>query len=148
MERTRLAPTVGIAACLVLLVALVVPYVLIQTPGIASTYYAAGPINPLFAGLFAMVALLAFAAGRQDRTDPAVAAATALVFGLFGALFCLLWLAGDPGSVILNLDLSPGSQAGESAFVQNLQYHPYVVLVVSLVVPASAGWYAHELGFF
>lgn len=146
MERTRLAPTVGIVACLALIAALVVPYPLIRTPGIAGAYYATGPINPLFAGLFALVALLAFAAGRNDRTDPVLAAATALVFGAFGALFCLLWLVNDPGTVILNLDLSPNSGAGESEFVRNLQYHPYVVLVLSLLVPASAAWYARELG--
>ena len=146
MERTRLAPTVGIVACLALLAVLVVPYLLIRTPGIAGAYYAAGPINPLFAGLFALVALLALAAGRQDRTDPVIAAATALVFGAFGAVFCLLWLGGDPGTVILNLDLSPDSPAGESGLVRTLQYHPYVVVLVSLLVPASAVWYARELG--
>jgi hypothetical protein len=146
MERTRLAPTVGIAACLALLVALVVPYLLIETPGIASTYYGAGPINPLFAGLFALVALLALAAGRQDRTDPVIAAAVALVFGAFGALFCVLWAINRPEDVVLSLDLSPGSAAGESPVVRNLQYHPAVTTLVSLVVPASAAWYARELG--
>jgi hypothetical protein len=145
MERTRLPPTVGIVACLALLAALVVPYLLIQTPRIAAAYYATSLINPLFAGLFGMVTLLAFAAGRQDRTDPPVAAAAALAFGTFATLICLLWLLSDPQSIILSVDLSPGSQAGENPLVRNLQYHPYVVVLVSLVLPASAVWYARAL---
>ncbi|MFD1512099.1 DUF7548 family protein [Halomarina rubra] len=146
MERTRLAPTVGIVACVVLLVALVVPYLLVRTPGIVATYYGTSLINPLFAGLFAVVALLGFAAGREERTDPVVAAAVSLVFGAFGLLICVLWVASDPGVIIFNLDLSPESGAGESSLVRSLEYHPYVVALVALVVPVSAGWYARELG--
>jgi hypothetical protein len=146
MERTRLAPTVGIVACLLLVVMLVVPYLLIRTPRIAATYYGSGPINPLFAGLWAVVALLAFAAGRQDRTDPVLAAATALAFGAFALAFCVLWLLSNPQDVILGLDLSPDSPTGESQFVRNLQYHPPLLSLVAFVVPASAGWYAYELG--
>ncbi|MWG35832.1 DUF7548 family protein [Halomarina oriensis] len=148
MERTRLAPTVGIVACLVLLGVLVVPYLLIQTPGIAAAYYATTLINPLFAGLFALVTLLALAAGRQRRTDPAIAAAVGLVFGAFAALICLVWTLSGPQEILLNVDLSPGSGSGESPFVQSLQYHPYLVVGLSFVPPLSAGWYASELGLF
>ncbi|WP_254537562.1 DUF7548 family protein [Halomarina litorea] len=138
MERTRLAPTVGIAACLALVVVLVVPFALVRTPGAVATYYSSGAVNPLFAGLFALVAVIVFAAGREDRSDPALAAGAALVFGLFIVAFCVVWLASGPTEVILSLD--------ETGLVQTLQYHPYVVTLVSLFVPAAAAWYARALG--
>lgn len=137
MERTRLVPTVGIVACLAFVFVLTVPYVVISTPGAASAYYATGPISPLFAGLFALVAVIVFAAAREGRSDPALSAGAALVFGTFVAAFCLLWLASGPGEVILSLD-EPG--------VEWLQYHPYAVAVASLTIPASGAWYARALG--
>jgi hypothetical protein len=138
MERTRLAPTVGIVASLAFVAVLAVPFLLVQTPGAVTTYYSTGLVSPLFAGLFALVAVIVFAAGRQDRSDPAIVAGAALVFGLFILLFCLLWLAGGPSDVILALD--------EQGPVQSLQYHPYLITLVALVVPIAAGWYARALG--
>ncbi len=138
MERTRLAPTVGIAACLVFVAVLVVPFALVATPGAVTTYYSTGLVSPLFAGLFALIGVIVFAAGREDRSDPALAAGAALVFGGFIVLFAVLWLAGGPSDVILSLD--------EGGLVESLQYHPYVVLLVSLAIPAAAAWYARVLG--
>ena len=137
MERTDLAPTAGIVACLAFVFALTVPYAVISTPGAASSYYAVGPISPLFAGLFALVAVIVFAAAREGRSDPALSAGVALVFGAFVAAFCLLWLASGPGEVVLSLD-EPG--------VEWLQYHPVAVALVSLAVPVCGAWYARVLG--
>lgn len=137
MERTRLAPTVGIVACLALVFVLTVPYGVVSTPGAVSAYYATGAISPLFAGLFALVSVIVFAAGREGRSDPALSAGAALVFSLFILAFCLLWLAAGPSEVILSLD-EPG--------VEWLQYHPYAVVLAALAVPASAAWYVRALG--
>lgn len=138
MDRTRLAPTVGIAACLVFVAVLLVPFVLVSTPGAVTTYYSVGLVNPLFAGLFALVGIIVFAAGREERSDPALTAGAALVFGVFIVLVCLLWLAGGPSEVVLSLD--------EGEIVEALQYHPYAVTLASLLVPAAAAWYVRALG--
>lgn len=138
MEAARLAPTAGIAACLAFLVALVVPYLLVATPGAVNTYYGVAALNPLFAGLFALVTVIVFAAGREDRSDPALAAGAALVLGGAVVLFVVVWLLGDPATVVLSLD--------ESGPVQYLQYHPVALLVVALALPASAAWYVRALG--
>ena len=78
MEVARLAPTVGIAACLAVLAGLVVPYLFLD-PGAVGTYYAAGAINPLFGGLFA------------------------LVVGLFLVGLLAVWAASVPVSLVLGL---------------------------------------------
>lgn len=135
MEAVRLAPTVGIVACLAVLAGLAAPYLLVSDPGAVGTYYGIGPFNPLFAGLFALVGLVVFAAGRQDRTDPALAAGAALVLGLFGAAMTVAWAASVPGALVFQL--------GENTLVE---YHRAVLVVVTLAVPAAAGWYARALG--
>jgi len=135
MEAVRLAPTAGVVACLAVLAGLAAPYLLVTDPGAVGVYYAAGAFNPLFAGLFALVGLVVFAAGRQDRTDPSLAAGTALVLGLFGAGLTLVWAASVPVSVVFQL--------GTNAL---LEYHRVALVLLALAVPGAAGWYARALG--
>lgn len=137
MEGRRLAPLVGIVGSVALLVLLALPSLLITTPGAVASYYTA-PLDPLFAGLFALVAVIVLAAGREERSDPAVAAGAALVLGLFVVLIVGLWVAGGPADVVLGLE--------EEGPVRLLQYHPLVTLVVALSLPASAAWYSRALG--
>lgn len=139
MEGRRLAPLVGIVGSVALLVLLALPYALITTPGAVAGYYTA-PLDPLFAGLFALVAVIVLAAGREERSDPAVAAGAALVLGVFVVLIVGLWVAGAPADVVLGLE--------EEGPVRLLRYHPAVTLAVSLALPASAGWYSRTLGLF
>jgi hypothetical protein len=137
MEGRRLAPLVGIVAAVTLLASLALPYLLVATPGAVGGYYSAS-LDPLFAGLFALVAVIVLAAGREERSDPAVAAGAALVLGVFALLIVGVWVLGSPADVILGLE--------EQGAVRLLRFHPAVTLVVTAVLPASAAWYARALG--
>ena len=89
MEQVRLAPLVGVVGCLGVLGALAYPYA-VGGVGV-SAYYASGPVNPLVAGLLAVVGIIVFAAGREGRTDPGFAAGAGLVFGVAIVLVLLAW---------------------------------------------------------
>ncbi|MFB6142725.1 MAG: hypothetical protein ABEJ30_05220 [Halorientalis sp.] len=127
MDDLRLAPTAGIAASLAVLAALAVPYVL-GVVGVES-YYGSGSVNPLLAGLFALVAVIVFAAGREGRSDPQLAAGVALALGAFTVLVTLAWA----------LTVRPDA----AQFSVN---HRWLVVGVAALVPLSAGWYARALG--
>lgn len=133
MDDVRLAPMVGIITCVSVMLVLAVPYVLLS-PGAVSTYYATGAFNPLFAGLFALVCVVIFAAGRSQRSDPALAAGVCLVFGLFIAGFTTVWAVTVPESLVF-------SYPTNAAF----EYHRYVLVLVSLAIPISAAWYTRSL---
>lgn len=125
MDRLRLAPAIGVLACLAFLAALVVPF---QSPG-AGTYYASGALNPLIAGLFAVVTLIVFAAGRQDRTDPLTAAGIALAFGLVIVLTAFVW-----------------ATTARTDVLAITSYHRHVLVGTGAIIPLVAAWYARELG--
>ena len=92
MDQTKAAPTVGIAGCLLVLAVVMWPY-LLETASAVSTYYGSGAVTPLAAGLLAFVSVIVFAAGREERSDPATVAGAALVFGLFVLVIAVLPLA-------------------------------------------------------
>lgn len=126
----RYVPVVGIVACLLVLGALAVPFVLADGRQ-AGLYYDSGAITPLLAGLFALVSIVVFAAGREGRSDPALSAGVALTFGLFTAVVSLAWAA------TVRVDVLDSSLAA---------YHPLVLAAVSLALPLTAVWYARSLG--
>ncbi|MFB6309571.1 MAG: hypothetical protein ABEH64_00170 [Salinirussus sp.] len=128
MDGRRAAPLVGIAGCLALVVALAYPYLILGEA--ASTYYSAGSINPLVAGLLALVAIVVFASGREGRTDPGFAAGVGVVFGITILAIVLFW------AVTVRVDII--------AIDPN---HRWVMTVAAAVVPLGAGWFARSLGF-
>lgn len=129
MNTRVLAPTVGIVGSLAFLGALTVPYVLAESTSGVGGYYSSGAINPLVAGLFALVSVIVFAAGRKGRTDPELAAGVALAFGGFMVLVAVAW------ALTVRIDA-----------VQLSANHRWLVVSAALLVPASAGWYARSLG--
>lgn len=129
MNTRRLAPTVGIVGCLAVLGALLAPYLLAESASGVGGYYSSGAINPLVAGLFALVSVIVFAAGRKGRTDPELAAGVTLAFGAFMVLVTVAW------ALTARIDA-----------VQLSANHRWLVVVTALVVPASATWYARSLG--
>ena len=137
MEATRLAPTVGIVASLLVLAVLAVPYLLVDAGSAVGAYYAAGAINPLVVGLFALVAVMVLAAGLEERSSPDVVAGAAIVVGTFMFALSTLWALTVPVSLVQQLS---------TATV--LQYHRGALVVSSLAVPVSAGWYARALRIF
>ncbi|MFB6117585.1 hypothetical protein [Halosegnis sp.] len=137
MDEVRAAPTVGIVACLLVVAVLLLPYLLI-TSGVTA-YYDAGAITPLAAGLFALVGVIVFAAGREERTDPSLAAGAGLVFGLFAVLVCGVWAATVPASVPLQL----GTADTISATL--LEFHRFMLVGAAALVAVAGGWYAKTL---
>ena len=137
MEATRLAPTVGIVASTLVLFVLTVPYALVDAGSAVATYYAAGDVNPLVVGLFALVAVMVFAAGREERSSPDLVAGATLVLGGFMFVITLLWALTVPAGLVQQLSTAT-----------ILQYHRSALVVVTAIVPVSAGWYARALRIF
>ncbi|MEF8979258.1 MAG: hypothetical protein V5A39_10360 [Haloarculaceae archaeon] len=126
MEQVRLAPLVGIAGCLAVLGLLAYPYVV--GDGGVGAYYGSGIVNPLMAGLLALVATIIFAAGREGRTDPGFAAGVGLVFGAFIVAMLLAW-AGTA-----RLDTIAISR-----------WHRWITAGFAGLVPAGGLWFARAL---
>jgi hypothetical protein len=132
MDDLKVAPVVGIVGSLLVLAVLVWPY-LQETATAVSAYYASGAVTPLAAGLLAFVSIIVFAAGRQERSDPALVAGAVLVFGLFVFLIALSF------AFTARVDVLGGSSAALSS-------QRWTLAAVALVPLASAGWYARALG--
>lgn len=137
MEATRLAPTVGIVASVLVLVALAAPYLVVDAGRAVATYYASGDVNPLVVGLFALVAVVVFAAGRQERSSPDLVAGAALVLGGFMFVISALWALTVPEGLVQQLSTAT-----------ILQYHRGALVIAATIVPLSAGWYARALRIF
>lgn len=132
----RLAPTVGIAACLAVILVLAIPYAIID-PNAVSTYYGSGAVNPLFAGLFAIVGVIIFAAGREERSAPELAAGIGLVFGIFVLGYTILWAVTVETGVVYTL-----------TSITTFKYHRYALPLTALIIPLSAMWYTRVLELF
>jgi hypothetical protein len=128
------APTVGVLAALTVLAVVTVPYVLIPARDVG-VYYSAPTFVPihLVVGLFAMVAVVVFAAGRNGRTDPPTAAGATVVLGGFMALL-VLWWAVAVGDVVGSFDVTA-----------SFDYHRWLLLVATAAVAASGWWFAREV---
>ena len=72
MDDLRTAPTVGIVGCVLYLVALAVPYLLVETTSAVGAYYDSGALSPVIPGVFALVAIIVFAASIGSGTGEAI----------------------------------------------------------------------------
>jgi hypothetical protein len=143
MEDRRLAPTVGIVASLLVVVLLVVPYGLVDGEAVAN-YYGAGVLSPWVGGLLALVAVVVFAAGREDRTDPETAAGFGLGLGVAAVAVVALWAATVPAEVPLQLTTDE-PLVGPLSTGTVFEYHRWLTAIVGLVIPAAGVWYAKAL---
>jgi hypothetical protein len=132
MDARRAAPTAGLVACLLTLVVLAVPYLVAETPAV-NTYYTAGAITPWATGLFATVGVIVFAAGREERSDPALVAGVGLVLGAFMVVIALAW------ATTVRVDA-----LGTDSPLWS--YHRWVLSAASALAPVSAGLYTRTLG--
>ena len=137
MDDLRTAPTVAIAGCLAYLLVLAVPYLIVETTSAVGAYYGSGALTPVVPGVFALVGVILFAAGREGRTDPSVAAGAGLVLGLFVLGLSVLWAATVPVSLVLGLT--------ESTLIE---HHRWVVVAVAIPIPLGAAWFAWALDVF
>lgn len=130
----RLAPKVGIAAALAVVAAIVYPYFVARGSAVAVYYGTVAVPVYLLDVLFALVAVVAFGSGLRGRTDPQTIAGVTLVIGGFVALLTLWWAISTPPDPII-----------ETARMDELRYHRWVVLAFALAIPASAAWYARSV---
>lgn len=137
MDQLRLVPTVGIVASIAVLGVLAAPYALVEQSSAVGAYFAAGSINPFVIGLFAAVAVIVFAAGREGRSPPDLVAGATLVLGLFMTALAAVWAATVPQSMVTQLSTSAV-----------LGYHRGALVVATLCVPAAAAWYARAQQLF
>jgi len=129
VDSPRSAPLVGIATSLLVIVVLATPYVLTESQT-AGLYYESGVVNPLLAGLLAVPAVVVFAAGRQGRTDRALAAGVTLTLGVFIVTITIAWATTVQFGIV---DASLAS-------------HRWALVTVAMGVPLAGTWYAHALG--
>jgi len=137
MDDLRTAPMVGIVGCLLYLLALAVPYFLVETTSAVGAYYGQGALSPAVPAVFALVGIIVLAAGREGRTDPSLAAGAGLVLGLFILGLSLVWATTVPVSLVLGLT--------EAAIIE---YHRWSVVTVAALIPLGAAWFAKALGLF
>ena len=137
MDDLRTAPTVAIAGCLAYLLVLAVPYLIVETTSAVGAYYGSGALTPAVPAVFALVGVILFAAGREGRTDPGVAAGAGLVLGLFVLGLSVLWAATVPVSLVLGLT--------ESTLIE---HHRWAVVAVAVPIPLGAAWFAWALDVF
>ena len=127
MHSDRVAPLVGIAGCVAVLLALAYPSVTLE--GGAGPYFGSGILNPLVAGLLALVTIIILAAGRQGRTDPGFAAGVAMVFGIAILVVLVAWAATVRVDTVA---IDPN--------------HRWLTAAVAVAIPAGAAWFARTLG--
>lgn len=132
MDGTRAAPTLGVIACLALLAVLALPYGVASVPAV-NAYYAAGTLPAIATGLFGLVGVIVFGAGRQGRSDPALTAGAALVLGAFAFVTAAVWAVTVRPDVL---------GANTAAFAD----HRWAVAAVAALYPAAATWYVRALG--
>lgn len=129
MDHLRTAPLVGIAGCVAVLAVLLAPYLLVDAAGGVGVYYGSGAITPWVAGLFALVSVIVFAAGREGRSDPGLAAGITLVLGVFTVAVALAWATTARVDAVAIVD-----------------YHRWLLVAAAALVPVGAGWFARALG--
>jgi hypothetical protein len=136
MTAERTPPVAGIAASVLVLAVVFGPYLVLAGGELAGlrAYYSHGLVGPWAVSLLALIAVVAFAAGRENRTDPITVAGGTLVFGFVAFVISLAWAASVPGALVL--------QIGTADW---LQYHRWLLVAASAAVFASAGWYVRAL---
>lgn len=136
MTEPRTPPTLGIVACALILVIVALPHLLLSESGAGgiAAYYDHGVVGPWVVTVLTTVALVAFAAGRQDRSDPATIAGATLVFGFFIVGTSLAWALSVPTAFV--------QQLGTETW---LGYHRWVLVGASMLVPIAGVWYAATL---
>lgn len=132
----RTPPTAGILASLAVVSVVALPYVLLSPQAAAGlpTYYDHGLAGPWGPALLSLVALIAFAGGRQRRTPPGTAAGATLVLCLAATLLSVEWALAVQPSVV--------QQLGTADW---LSLHRFLLVGASTLSTLAAAWYAVAL---
>jgi hypothetical protein len=128
-----LAPRLGAIACLLLAGVVFAPAALVSAPGTAvAAYYAAGPLGVSVVGVLALVSVVVFLAGAQERSDPQTLAGFAVVSGVSMVLFSVLWAVSVDPTVVFSFP-------AEYAWIES---HRWAVVAVASLATLAAGGYA------
>jgi len=132
-------PTLGLLGTLAIAAIAAAPHVALPAAEASGLelYYSAGLVGPWAITMLSLVAAIAFAAGRQDRTPPETAAGATLGLGLIMTALAALWAVSVDESLVL--------QIGTADWIE---YHRWLFLAATLVVPVAAGFYARVLRLF
>lgn len=130
MNRERVLGEVGAAACLAVVLLVLVPYLVVDSTAVG-VYYDAGPVGPPALALLSGVAGVALLAAARDRSDPATVAGVALVIGVVTTLLALLWATAVTPDVV-------GGLTEIAAF----EHHRWAVVGAAAVVAVTSAWYA------
>ncbi|KAB1196755.1 MULTISPECIES: hypothetical protein [Haloferax] len=136
MDVERFASTIGLVGATLLAVAVAVPAVAVESgAGEMAAYYAAGPFGISLVGMLALLEVIVFLSGRQERTDPAVAAGLAFVLSLSMLGLSVVWtFAIDPNVLF--------------SFPQQyswLSYHRWTVIGAAAITFVGAAGYARNI---
>ncbi|MGQ4555884.1 DUF7548 family protein [Halobellus sp. GM3] len=130
-----IAPTVGAIVCLLLAAIVFAPALLVTTSDVGvAEYYASGPFGVSVVGFLALLNVIVFLAGAQERSDPVTLAGVALVSGLAVLLFSILWAVSIESTLLFSFP-------SEYAWIEN---HRWAVVTVSAIVTIAAGSYARS----
>ena len=133
MDLDSLAPRLGAIACLLLAGVVFVPALIVSAPGNAvAAYYAAGPFGVSLVGVLALITVVVFLAGAQERSDPQTLAGVAVVSGVAMVLFSVVWTISIDPTVLFSFP-------SEFAWIES---HRWVVVVGSGLAALAAGGYA------
>lgn len=133
MDLEDVAPTVGVLACVVLLVTLGLPYVLISEGGATlGDYYASGPVGAGGIAFLAVLTVVVFLSGTRGTADPDVVAGITLVLGIVILALAVLWATAVDETLLFNLPAS-------AAWITS---HRWAVVGIAAAVPVSAVGYA------
>lgn len=133
MDLQDVAPTVGVGACVALLVALAIPYVLITDAGSTlGAYYASGPVGGGGIAFMALLTVVVLLSGTRGTAEPDLVAGIALVLGVVTLALAVVWAVSIDSTVLFSFPPS-------AAWIAN---HRWVVVAVATLVPVSAAGYA------
>ncbi|WP_231183670.1 hypothetical protein [Haladaptatus sp. DYF46] len=124
----------GMVSCLAVVALVSLPYFL--APAVAvSVYYDTIPVPvELIDVLLSLVAFIAFGSALRGRSDPATIAGVTVVLGGFLVGITLWWALVTPASTLV-----------EAARMDSLNGYQWVLFLVTIGVPTSAGWYARTV---
>jgi len=124
----------GMVSCLAVIALVSLPYLL--APAVAvGVYCDTIPVAvELIDVLLSLVAFIAFGSALRGRSDPATVAGVTVVLGGFLVGITLWWALVTPASMLV-----------EAARMDSLNGYQWVLFLVTIGVPTSAGWYARTV---
>ncbi len=133
MSSERLPRQLGIAACLAVIVGILLPYVLVSRPAVA-TYYDFAPVRMEVVGLLAAIALVALLVWFSDVVTSPTLAGFLVIVGATMFLNTTIWVWTVPTHLVMELPT-----------VDEFLYHRWALTVLTALVATSGLWYVVRL---